>query len=263
MITRKKYNRDRMFSEKAPSSDDSTPPAQAKKPVRRRIDSLTIFARTTHAVSGARLYLARDKGDGAYIVAWAAPWQRSITDYHKVEKLAAARALYDVMVKEDPPTTPALCRDWQRNRLYAWEEDAIDAASPDIHPALMQNIADRIARDFNLAAAPTVTYRAPRKGDKPISYFFPGDNSIRMTHKQISAVIHEMAHAVDEKLYGNQWAAHGPSFVRTLIMLAEKYQFWLDPEKLEQSAKDAGLAVAPRNTARRGPAWAKSEYRPD
>ena len=239
-----------MFGHKKPSSDDSAPPAQA----RRRLDSLTIFARTTHAVSGARLLLARDRAEGTYIVAWVAPWQRSITDYRTTGKLAEARALYHDMAQNDPPVTPSLTRDWQRNRLYAWEETALDAASPDIAPAQMQNIADRIARDFNLAAAPTVTYRAPRKGDNPISYFYPGNNSIRMTHRQISAVIHEMAHAVDQKIYGNKWADHGPSFVRTLIMLAERYQFWLDPEKLEQSAKEAGLAVAPRNTAQRGPA---------
>lgn len=239
-----------MFGHKTPPAEDSAPPPQA----RRRLDSLHLFARTTHAVSGARLLLARDRTDGTYIVAWVAPWQRSITDYKKTDRLGEARALYHVMALQDPPVTPTLTRDWQRNRLYAWEEEAIDKASPDIAPALMQNIADRISRDFNLHAAPTVTHRDPRKGDAPISYYYSNRNSIRMTHRQISAVIHEMAHAVDEQIYGNKWSAHGPSFVRTLIMLAERYQFWLDPEKLETSAKEAGLAIAPRNTAQRGPA---------
>lgn len=238
-----------MFGHKKPPADDSAPPAQA----RRRLESLTIFARTTHAVSGARLLLARDRADGTYIVAWIAPWQRSVTDYRSADKLAEARVLYQALAAGEPPVTPSLTRDWQRNRLYAWEEEALDKASPDIAPALMQNIADRIARDFNLAAAPTISFHAPRKGDRPISYFYSGNNSIRMTHRQISAVIHEMAHAVDEKIYGNRWAAHGPSFVRTLIMLAERYQFWLDPEKLEASAREAGLAVAPRNTAQIAP----------
>lgn len=239
-----------MFGHKKPPAEDSAPPA----PTRRRLDSLTIFARTTHAVSGASLLLARDKADGAYIVAWVAPWQRTIRDCQTTDKLADARAAYHAMAAAEPPVTPTLTRDWQRNRLYAWEEHALDAASPDIAPALMQNIADRIARDFNLAAAPTVTFHPPRKGDNPVSYFYSEKNSIRMTHRQISAVIHEMAHAVDQKIYGNKWTDHGPSFVRTLIMLAERYQFWLDPEKLEESAKEAGLAIAPRNTAQRGPA---------
>jgi hypothetical protein len=138
-----------------------------------------------------------------------------------------------------------LCRDWQREKVYAWERDAIDKSSPRLPPAQMENVIRRISRDFNLAAAPTMDYAAPDEEKGAYSFYLPSHDHIHMGHDELSAVIHEMAHAIDEKINGNSWAGHGPSYVRTLLMLAARYQYWLDPEALERSAKAAGLAIAP------------------
>jgi hypothetical protein len=68
-----------------------------------------------------------------------------------------------------------------------------------------------------------------------------------MGHKSLSAVIHELAHAIDMEVNGNIWSHHGPSFVRTLITLAARYQYWHDEDALEEKARAAGIAIAPKN----------------
>jgi hypothetical protein len=75
-----------------------------------------------------------------------------------------------------------------------------------------------------------------------------------MKHKELSAVIHEIAHAIDMQNNGNKWGSHGPSFVRTLITLAARYQYWHAPEALEEKARAMGIAIAPPHVVRTAPA---------
>lgn len=226
---------------KRPDPAWRTPPRREK----RSIYGLWVSHEATHNITGAELILGHDDADDTLIVGWIAPWQRSIRDYHTPASFAEAHAIYKAMKKWGPPTTPALCRDWQRERLYAWERTAIDAASPKIGPDQMENITRRVSRDFNLAAAPSLAYTKPPKNEGPVSSYYPGRHHIHMGHSELSAVLHELAHTVDDKINGNQWAGHGPSYVRTLLMLAERYQYWLDPVDLERSALAAGLMIAP------------------
>ena len=231
-----------MFSfSKRPDPAWREPPRGEKRP----LDRMMIEAQATHDISGASLYILRNETDNGLLVCWTAPWQRSIREYHSPATMREARAMFKAMTEWGPPQTPSLCRDWQRDRLYAWESEAIDKASPRLPPAQMENVIRRISRDFNLAAAPTMDYAPPDADKGAYSFYLPSQEHIHMGHDELSAVIHEMAHAIDEKINGNNWAAHGPSYVRTLLMLAARYQYWLEPEALERSAKAAGLAIAP------------------
>lgn len=227
------------------------PAAAIIPPARDKIDlagaDLAIHDTCEHALSGATLILAQTEG-GPFIIGWAAPWQRHITVYHTRTDEKSALRLYKSMARLDPPDTPSLCRDWQRNAVYAWEESTLDKTDTRLKPAEMQQVIRRISSDFNLAAAPTLSYEKPAAAVKnPGSYYAPHNRHISMGNRKLSHVLHEAAHALDMQENGNVWAAHGPSFVRTLLMLAEKYQPWHDPHELEKSARAAGLLIAPRS----------------
>jgi hypothetical protein len=233
------------------SANDNTPepetPAAKKK---LRLGEFKPLAQFDHVFSGARLILARKAHkDGAapsYIVAWVAPWQKSITEYDVFASAADARAAFAERKTKQPPATPSLTRDFQVSRVYKWEEENIDSTSVKITPEQMRRVVTRIAQDFNMAA-PKLTHREPRARKYITSHYHIDEHSIEMQHKNLSAVLHELAHAIDISVNGNKWAHHGPSFVRTLIRLADKYQFWHDPQELEESAKAAGILVAPES----------------
>jgi hypothetical protein len=113
-----------------------------------------------------------------------------------------------------------------------------------IKPEQMERVIKRISEDFNMDK-PSVAYRKPHQHSAYIvSSYTPDEHAIQMQHRKLSYVLHEVAHAIDTRM-GNEWADHGPSFVRILIRLADKYQFWHSAEELEKSAKKAGIAVAP------------------
>jgi hypothetical protein len=216
-------------------------------PPKLKLDGLEILARHDHEFSGARLILARTaQGEeaSAFIAAWAAPWQKTIADYRSFANEAEARAAFDEMRKEKPPATPSLTRDFQRSAVYAWEERHIDPTNMPMTPEQMERVIQRISRDFAIDV-PKFKYREPRSRDGAVSSYQPGAHAIEMQHKKLSYVLHEAAHAIDIAGNGNVWAHHGPSFVRTLIRLADTYQFWHSAEELEQSARAAGIKIAP------------------
>ena len=159
-----------------------------------------------------------------------------------------ARGLFNKRGKENPPETPSLQRDWQQSKEYRWEYEALYKSSPRISIEQMERVVRRISDDFNIAA-PTIRYRKPHPTHKNPSSSYDSDlDKILMKHKEMSFVIHELAHAIDEKINGNKWSAHSPSFVRTVIHLAERYQFWHDPKVLEAKAIELGLQIAPESS---------------
>lgn len=117
----------------------------------------------------------------------------------------------------------------------------------------MNKIAARVAKDFSLAAVPTIS--AQKKRLQWLADYNDEKNHIRVHNGRwrLSYVLHELAHAVDAKINGNKWADHGPSFMRTLFMMVEKYKYWHDMGDLEKSAATAGLMVAPAEALPRPP----------
>lgn len=212
-----------------------------------------------HWLSGARLILActKDKKDGGekkWIVAWAGHWQKTLKDYDTFDGKDSAGLIFAAKKEASPPKIPALMRDWQRGKVYEWETKTFYGGSPKLTPGQMKHVVRRISEDFNMVA-PRIHYKKPHPGHKdPTSYYYGHLNKILMRHKELSLVFHEVAHAIDGKLSGNKWSDHGPSYVRTLIRLAERYQIWHDPEKLEQSAIEHGILIAPESAVRHLPA---------
>jgi hypothetical protein len=206
-----------------------------------------------HGVSGAKLYLAEPFSDikdnkgkirkNSYVVLWAAPWQKNVRDYEVYSSKEKAQDAFNKHKKKGPPLTSALQRDFQVSKVYGWEAETLHKRSPKLTPEQMHQVVKKISNDFNIVA-PKVRYKKPNPNHEyPASYYHL--NQILMQHKELSFVIHEVAHAIDHKLNKNEWSDHGPSFVRTLIRLAERYQYWHNPKELEESATRAGIKIAP------------------
>lgn len=209
---------------------------------------LEILSRHYHPISGATLKLAalngrcRAKYPNAkpYIVFWAAPWQKTVKDYKSFPTLIGAQRCFNRLKQLPPPVTPALLRDFQREKVYEWERKLIDRHSPNnMTEEHMARIVQRISDDFNMKA-PAINYDR----SKPVSYYYPGKHAICMATSKLTHITHEAGHGVDAKINGNKWSDHGPSFVRTIIRLADRYQVWQDPVKLEEEARAMGILVA-------------------
>ncbi|MCD8498398.1 MAG: hypothetical protein LRZ85_10245 [Alphaproteobacteria bacterium] len=180
-----------------------------------------------------------------YVVFWVAPWQKTISEYKAFVTQEAAKRYFSRHKKKPPPVTPTLRRDFQQNLVYLWEEKFIDAHSPnDMTEEQMERIVQRVSDDFNMEA-PGIAYKKPNPRHKyAASTYDPTPHAILMKRKKLTWVLHEVGHGVDHKINENQWSDHGPSFVRTIIRLADRYQVWQDPEKLEEEAKKMGILVA-------------------
>ena len=210
-------------------------------------NDLEILADRRHEISGARLILARLKNseDERFVTAWVAPWQKTVRDFIRHDSEAAAGADFNLKTNDDPPVTTDLKRDWQKNAVYGWEEKTIRRHDSSLSRDHLQNIVERVAKEFNLASAPTINARNKRL--QWLADYDDKKNHIRIHNGQwrLSFVLHELAHAVDAKINSNRWADHSPSFMRTLLLVVEKYKYWHNIEELEHAADKAGIMIAP------------------
>lgn len=210
-------------------------------------NDLEILADHRHEISGAQLVLARLKNskEERFVTAWIAPWQRTVRDFVIHDGEAVASADFDLKAQADPPVTPDLKRDWQKNAVYGWEGKTIRRHDSPLSRDHLQKIVERVANEFNLVSAPTINARS--KHMQWLADYDDKKNHIRIHNGQwrLSFVLHELAHAVDTKINNNRWADHSPSFMRTLLMVVEKYKYWHNIAELEQTANKAGIMIAP------------------
>ena len=210
---------------------------------------LEILRTHGHEISGARLILARNKNSEIhpFITAWVAPWQKTIRDFIRHDSEAGAVANFEAKRESDPPVTTDLKRDWQKSAVYGWEEATIRRHDSELSPDHLNNVVARVAKEFNLTSVPTIS--AQKKRLQFLADYNNEKNHIRIHngHRQwrLSYVLHEMAHAIDARNNGNIWSDHGPSFMRTLLTVVERYKFWHGAEELEQPANAAKLMIAP------------------
>ena len=208
----------------------------------------------THPISGAKLIMGHIQKpatapngtvyDEPFVVAWVPPGRVNITQFSLYKHASVALKGYTRLraSAQGPGTHSAFTRDFQCAAVYAWETRILDRGSPQLDDEAIENMIWRVADDFNMAA-PGVKVDINNKLKHPSSFYVPGKHRIRMRDRSLSHVLHEVAHAIDMTVNDNEWGAHGPSFVRTLFVLAEKYQGF-DAIALEKSARKAGLLVA-------------------
>lgn len=220
---------------------------KSKLPPLKWTRDLEIVQSHTHTLSGAKLILGRKKDDGRFVLGWIAPWQKIIKDYALIDNEAVALQRFKNRAARKPPATPALRRDFQLAKVYEWERKFIDRHSPsNMTEDQMARIVQKVSGDFNMRA-PRLEYE--KKGQYSTSLYHPTPHKISMSVAKLTWVLHETGHSVDMRVNGNvngqKWSHHGPSFVRTIIRLADRYQVWQDPVKLEEEAIKMGILVTP------------------
>jgi hypothetical protein len=213
---------------------------------------LEILAETLHPVSGARLKLAalndrcraRNPNARPFIVFWAAPWQKTIKDYRAFPALIDAKQCFTELRKAPPPVTPALRRDFQVEAVYKWERKYIDRHSPNnMTEDHIVRALQKISNDFNMEEPSVNLQPASRRKKRKYSLYHREPYKLDMVSCKLTHAMHEKGHRIDELINDNEWSDHGPSFVRTIIRLADRYQIWQDPVKLEEEAKKMGILV--------------------
>lgn len=235
-----------------------------KQPVNLEKD-ITLHRQRRHGISGARLIMGEfnkastgAKAAGAkndYVVAWVAPWQKNIRTYMTLKDREYAQLAFKLCAGRKPPPIPELRRDYQRRAVYKWEARAIDPYCPDsLTVSQMERVIKKVSDDYNLPPPALVFNELPEEVQEDELYiyenrYYEHDHEIYIEANTLSFLLHELAHMVDVKINRNHWADHGPSFVRTLITLAGRYQYWLDESELADSAREAGLYVAPPRRA--------------
>ncbi|WP_435640629.1 hypothetical protein [Micavibrio aeruginosavorus] len=210
-----------------------------------------------HPQSGARLVLGRIDGigvcddkhtlDDPYVVVWIAPERTYVSNHMLFVSRDTAEFAYKILrkSKNGPGMDKAFTKDWQKNRLYQWEYGNIDGHSQRLSDTQMRRVIERVSNDFNLAA-PALEVDIAKKPSEAVSYYYFQDHKIKMATRRLSDLLHELAHMVDDQVNHNVWSDHGPSFARTLIYIAEKYQ-WFNPDELIESAEQYGLKIANMN----------------
>ena len=208
----------------------------------------------THPISGAKLLMGHmhkpvttangTTYDAPFVVAWVPPGRVNITQFSLYKHASVALKGYTRLRSHahGPGPHSAFARDFQCATVYAWEARILDRGTPQLDDEAIENMIWRVADDFNMAA-PAVKVDINPKLKHPSSFYVPDKHRIRMRDRGLSHVLHEVAHAIDMTINDNQWSAHGPSFVRTLLVLAERYQGF-DQAMLEKSARRAGIQIA-------------------
>ncbi len=221
-------------------------------------DKLVIAGYKYHAPSGCTFIIAHAPGkvrfnkagvkkpeyikDG-YIVAWVAPEGRQIRKYNAFDSYHYAHAHFMQFKDNDPPPKLPYIRDFQQQKVYDWENKNIKGSGARLSKRKAEAFVKTISEEFNLQA-PGLNFRQDSSDE--YCYFKTEKHEIG-GHAQflnMGFLVHECAHMVDTYA-GNVNVTHGPSFVKNLIDLADKYIKGNEKEKLLKSAKEAGLLGLP------------------
>jgi hypothetical protein len=206
----------------------------------------TVMQSREHAMTGSRLVLARivEPRSIGWTACWIAPWQRTLPRTARSMSERAAREAFEKLAASPPPVAPHLRQDWQREKFYQWESHFLKGSAT-LDLAQMKRVVRRISKDFNMVA-PSIHLSKAKPGSNTLGYYVAESHHVEMHVRSLHYVLHELAHAVDSKVNGNNLADHGPSFVRTMMTIIAHYTFQSQRE-MDKKAKEIGLFVAPKD----------------
>ena len=140
-------------------------------------------------------------------------------------------------------------RDSQRSKVYAWEDrefggTAGDGAQPKMELAEIQQLADRVRRDYGIRSRIEVMDGRGRRR----ACYSPGLNAIKMPRwsRMRYSVLHELAHAVEYLKWPGRAAWHGREFVGIYMELLRRYH-GKDLDEMTRSANAAGVDFLPNS----------------
>ncbi|MGZ9108321.1 MAG: hypothetical protein ACXW4B_05820 [Micavibrio sp.] len=181
-----------------------------------------------------------------YLVGWIpAGRHKMIGGVACASEAAAEKKFNDQRAIGTPPREADFDRDWQRDRVYKWEAKNTGRRDMFLTIEQMAHVIGQVSQDFGIEP-PKFRYVTPKEGvQNYYNYYISETHTVEMRDKKLSVLLHEMAHALDFKINKNQTNVHhGPSFMRTLLCLAQRYQ-WMDAATLEKSLEKSGIKIAP------------------
>lgn len=189
-----------------------------------KVKDLRILARHFDPHIDGYVVLGRRKDDGAmrrYVVAWHSR--------HQNNRIISRKSFHDIRVARQHFGEATTCtgasshhtgfqQDWQDRKVYRWEEDCLEHRATPITKRQAQELIRAVSADYGIPA-PALLWR---KNETHYSDFCAAKNKIRFGHRTDLALLHEMAHAVNE-YYHASGAFHGPLFVWTAIKIYHRY----------------------------------------
>jgi hypothetical protein len=221
-----------------------------------RLDRAHVIREHMHALSGARLRVSvipRDfKNEVGQVliepllVSWSSARQKTISRYFITEDKGLAFEVFDDQKSRNtPPNRPYFKRDYQEEEVVSFSAKLAKNAGR-YSVSQMQNLTKKIAQEFNMIA-PLVEHRRPEAEEENYYGFAISElNKILMHTPNMAYVLHEHGHIIDDKIAGNTWVDHGPSFVRIFMFLAQRYMHF-SPLQMEFMARECHLDVADLN----------------
>ncbi len=198
-----------------------------------------------HPASGAKLFFAKLKkpprGQGPYVVGWL-PQSDAVTSFYKnFDEHAEALSFFHQARNGAPPVVNDFQYDPQMNDVYGWES-AFRLKSRVLTQQSMERISARLADIFNMEA-PGIEYR-PNKKKRTYAEADLKRNVIQMYRPNLALLLHEFAHLVNDQVNKDNWAWHGPGFMRTYLAILSLFPKVGQHRNLEQTAREQGISIA-------------------
>lgn len=191
-----------------------------------------------HPDADAWLVLGRNE-KGRFCTGWVARHKpdKIISCRRFLDESSAHLAFTEIIDSDDVPFALVNAPDWQKQRLYDWEEDHLAATRTDFkNQAEARRLMRQIAADYEIDC-PRLKWGAFTN----FSEYNEDDNIILFGARDNATLLHEMAHAIHYAQHDEYLGPHhSPGFVSIVLDLYQRYG-GADHGTLYESAGQAGL----------------------
>ena len=200
-------------------------------------ESPLILRQHFNAVADAYcLLLQNPQNDNDYTVAWKSRHKRTLIEPVNFSEHVSAVQHFDMAVHSNDDILPHkdITKDWQRKRVYRWENENVEEYADPIDINRAKRLIRTVAKDYNIPP-PTLIWR--KKGG---SIYTP-DHKIKFGHRDDVSLLHEMGHAIlNKKVDLAGLPHHSPAFVWMAIELYNRYAH-VDLQHLVTTAAKADI----------------------
>lgn len=205
--------------------------------------TLPVLLQKTHPLSGAHLILGkspRKRASGSFIVGWQGALDNSMWYYKNFYTQREALCFFNKQFPLGPPVNAVFKDDSQVNKEYGWEA-GFRLTTKKLTLPQMQEVTSSLSEIFNMAA-PEIALKERKK--KTYAEALLTENKINMYRENLAILLHEFSHLVNDQINKDQWAWHGPGFVRTYLAILSLFPEVGDVAYYEEQARNQGLLIA-------------------